>query len=231
MGFTKSKVDEGIFYRGRVMCILYTDDSILAAPTQKEIDEAIKDIQGADLNITIEGDVKDFLGINIQKKKDGKMIMSQPHLIKQIWEGPGMDYRTKAKKLPALSSKILLKNQDSEDFDQSFRYRSIIGKLNYLEKRTRRDISYSTHQCARFVEQPKDKHENAIRQIVRYLIGSKDKGMTIEPDLSKGLEVYVDSDFAGNWDNSDSSNKDPARPRHGYYITYNGVLPLWKSQL
>lgn len=105
------------------MYILYTDDSILAAPTQKEIDEAIKDIQGAGL-------------------------------IKQIWEGLGMDHQTKAKKLPALSSKILLKHQDSEDFDQSFHYRSVIGKLNYLEKGTRPDISYATHQCARFVEQP-----------------------------------------------------------------------------
>ena len=231
VGFTKSKVDEGIFYRGRVMYILYTDDSILAAPIQKETDEAIKDIQGAGLNIAIEGDVKDFLGTNIQKKKNGKMIMTQPHLIKQIWEGLGMDHCTKAKKLPALSSKILLNHQDSEDFDYSFQYRSIIGKLNYLEKGTRPDISYSTHQCARFVEQPKDEHGEAIRQIVRYLIGSKDKGITIEPDLSKGLEVYVDSDFADNWDRNDSSNKDTTRTRHGYYISYNGVPLLWKSQL
>ena len=223
VGFTKSKVDEGIFYRGRVMYILYTDDSILAAPTQEEIDEAINDIQEAGLNITIEGDVKDFLGINIQKQGEDKMVMTQPHLIKQILEGLGMNHQTKSKKLPALSSKTLHRHQDSEDFDQSFHYRSIIGKLNYLEKGTRPDISYATHQCARFVEHPKIEHGEAIRQIVRYLIGSNDKGMIFKPDLTKGLEVYVDSNFAGNWNREDSLNKDPARSRHGYFISYNGV--------
>ena len=142
-----------------------------------------------------------------------------------------MDHRTKSKKLPALSSKILHRHQDSEDFDNSFHYRSIIGKLNYLEKGTRPDISYSTHQCARFVEHPKIEHGKAIRQIVRYLIGSKDKGIIFKPDLTKGLEVHVDSDFAGNWNREDSSNKDTARSRHGYFISYNGVPLTWKSQM
>ena len=142
-----------------------------------------------------------------------------------------MNLRTKPKKLPACSSKILKRHQDSEAFDESFHYRSIVGKLNYLEKGTRPDISYSAHQCARFVENPKVEHGKAIRQIVRYLIGTKDKGMIFKPDLTKGLEVYVDSDFAGNWDKKDSLNKDTARSRHGYYISYNGVPLLWKSQL
>ena len=131
----------------------------------------------------------------------------------------------------ACSTKILLKHEESDEFDESLHYRSIIGKLNYLEKGTRPDISYSTHQCARYVEQPKEEHGKAIRQIVRYLIGIRDKGMIIEPNLLKGLEVFVDSDFAGNWDWNDSLNKDTARSRHGYFISYNGVPLTWKSQL
>ena len=41
----------------------------------------------------------------------------------------------------------------------------------------------------------------------------------------------MDSDFAGSWDKNDSLNSDTARSRHGYFITYNGVPLLWKSQL
>ena len=37
-------------------------------------------------------------------------------------------------------------------------------------------------------------------RIGRYLLGSKTKGMIYSPDLSKGLEVYVDADFVGGWD-------------------------------
>ncbi len=34
----------------------------------------------------------------------------------------------------------------------------MIGKLNYLEKGTRSDISYIVHQCARFTDDPKESH-------------------------------------------------------------------------
>ena len=40
-GFKQSKVDKCVFYRGSVMYVLYTDDSILAGPNQEEIDDAI----------------------------------------------------------------------------------------------------------------------------------------------------------------------------------------------
>ena len=60
-GFVQSKHDECLFYQGKVMYALYIDDSILGAPTQKELDAAIKAIQDAKLQITLEGDLADFL--------------------------------------------------------------------------------------------------------------------------------------------------------------------------
>ena len=35
-GFTKSKIDDCIFYRGNVIYILYTDDSVLLAQVRKK---------------------------------------------------------------------------------------------------------------------------------------------------------------------------------------------------
>lgn len=101
-----------------------------------------------------------------------------------------------------------------------------------MEKGSRSDIAYATHQCARFVDQPKREHGDAIRWLVRYLKGTRDKGMTFAPDPSKGLEVYVDADFAGNWNREESSmDRDTARSRHGYIILYAGCPIIWKSQL
>ena len=57
------------------------------------------------------------------------------------------------------------------------------------------------------------------------------RSLTIEPDDTKGLEVFVDSDFAGLWDRIDIDNRDTARSRHGYIIMYNRVPIIWKSQL
>ena len=64
------------------MYVLYTDDSILAGPDLKEVERAIEDIKKAKLDITIEGE--DFLGVNIDRKKDGTIHLTQPHLIDQI---------------------------------------------------------------------------------------------------------------------------------------------------
>jgi hypothetical protein len=65
-GFTQLKMDECVFYRGKTMYALYTDDSILAGPDKKEIEQVIEDQKAAKLNITDEGDLEDFLGIQIE---------------------------------------------------------------------------------------------------------------------------------------------------------------------
>jgi len=230
VGFKRSEVDECVFYRGNVMYVLYTDDSILAGPDLSEVERAIKDIDER-LNITVEGDIQDFLGVHIERKKDGTVHLTQPHLIDQILSDLNIQENTKEKTIPAACSKLLSRHSDSPDFDGAFNYRSIVGKLNYLEKATRSDIAYITHQCARFSTCPKEEHAQAIRWLARYLKGTRDKGTILRPDKTRGLEVFVDADFAGNWDPKETEDRDTARSRHGYFITFAGCPLVWKSQL
>ena len=104
--------------------------------------------------------------------------------------------------------------------------------LNYLDAGSQSDIAYATHQCARFAAEPKKEHGKAVRWIGWYLNGTKDKGMIFKPQSSRGLEVYVDADFAGNWNKDEAPNdRDTARSRHGYIIKYMGCPIVWKSQL
>jgi hypothetical protein len=130
------------------------------------------------------------------------------------------------------SSKLLSRHPDSEPFDGHFNYRRVLGKLNFLEQSTRGDLSYAVHQCARFSSDPKVEHGKAIKWLGRYLLATKDKGLIMRPDPSKGLEVYCDADFAGNWDPALAGEDiDTARSRHGFIISYAGVPLLWKSSL
>ena len=135
------------------------------------------------------------------------------------------------KETPASLSKFLTKFSESPDFDNSFHYRSVIGKLNYLERCTRPDIAYATHQCARFTECPKEEHGKAVRWLARYLKGTIDQGIIMHPDDSVDLQLFVDADFSGNWSRAESMDRDSARSRHGYVIMYNGCPILWKSQM
>ena len=232
IGFTQSKFDECVFYKNNIVYILYTDDSIIAGPNRSEIDKTIELIKKAQLNITIEGDLQDFLGIHIEKLDGGKYKMSQPQLIQKILEDLSLTQdNVNCKNIPMAASRILFRHQTSDAFDGSFNYRSIIGKLNYLEKATRPDIAYPSHQCARYSADPKVEHGAAIRWIGRYLKGTANKGMIFTPDTTMGLEVHVDSDFVGNWDKADTDNVDTAKSRHGYLITFAGCPICWKSQL
>ena len=231
--FKQSKVDECVFYRGKTVYVLYTDDSLIAGPDKAEIDRVVEDLKKAKLDITVEGDLQDFLGVNIDRKPDGTIHLTQPHLIDQIITDLRLnDDNVKTKSTPTSSSKLLTRHSDSPSFDNSFHYRSVIGKLNYLEKASRPDISYATHQCARFAADPKVEHGEAVRWLVRYLKGTCDKGMIYRPQKGRNLELYVDADFSGNWDPTEAAtDRDTARSRHGYIINYAGCPILWKSQL
>ena len=97
-------MDDCIFYKGNVVYVLYTDDSNLFAPTQEEVDNCITDIQATGLNINIEGNVKDFLGVNIEHHPDGTVKFSQPHLINKILKALRIDAKTIPKDTTAASS-------------------------------------------------------------------------------------------------------------------------------
>ena len=118
-----------------------------------------------------------------------------------------------------------------EDFAEHWSYRSIIGKLNFLEKSTRPDIAYAVHQCARFSANPKASHAVAVRNIVRYLIGTPAQGIVLQPN-EHSFVVWADADFCGNW-NRDTSVSDTmtAKSRSGYAITYASCPVLWASKL
>ena len=61
VGFKKSSVDNCVFYKGNLMYLLYTNGFILSVPHKDEVYKAVQGIQDEKLDITIEGDLQDFL--------------------------------------------------------------------------------------------------------------------------------------------------------------------------
>ena len=103
--------------------------------------------------------------------------------------------------------------------------------LTYLTGSVRPDIAMATHQCARFSINPMQSHEQAVMRIGRYLLSTKEKGMIYRPDSTRGIEVFVDADFAGGWDPEDALNADNVYSRTGYVICYAGCPIFWQSKL
>ena len=65
-------------------------------------------------------------------------------------------------------------------------------------------------------------HELAIMRIRRYLVDNPDRGVIYTIENTKGLEVYVDTNFASGWDSADSSNTDNVLSITGFVICYTG---------
>ena len=85
VGFKPSQFDDCVFFKGNVMYTLYTDDSILAGPDPKELDQVIEDMKGTGLQLTSEAGISDFLGVNISERQpDSSYHLTQPRLIDNI---------------------------------------------------------------------------------------------------------------------------------------------------
>ena len=102
---------------------------------------------------------------------------------------------------------------------------------SYLQNSTCPNISMAVHQTACFSNQPMLSHKKAIICIGRYLLDTRSHGIVYKPDTTKGLECYVDADFAGGWSQADSDNAENVLSRTGYIITYASCPIHWVSCL
>jgi hypothetical protein len=60
---------------------------------------------------------------------------------------------------------------------------------------------------------------------------TKDKGLTLRPDRSFGLECFVDADWAGSWQHRLCNDPLLAHSRTGYVIMYAGCPIIWASKM
>ena len=63
-------------------------------------------------------------------------------------------------------------------------------------------------------------HEQAISRIGRYLRHTRNPGIIFKPDEKKGLECFVDADFAGGWNQNDPHDASNLMSRNGFVIKY-----------
>ena len=65
IGFIVSEFDECLFYCDNVMFIVYVDDDIFISTSDNAIDKAIQDLKDQKLDLEDQGDIKDYLGVNV----------------------------------------------------------------------------------------------------------------------------------------------------------------------
>ena len=230
LGFKASSYDQCMLYRKDMILVTYVDDCGLGAKEAHSIDWFVNELRHRGFELEIEGDFTAFLGVAIERLKDGRIHMHQRGLIKKIIAAAKMD-DCNPNHIPA-STQGLGSDEDGEPWPQvPWKYSSIVGMLVYLATNTRPDIAYAVSSVRRFNRSPKKSHATAVKMILRYLKGSMDKGIFIKITGTFDLDVYCDADFCGLFGRENPCNPDSARSRGGYNISFGGVPLVWKSWL
>nr|GEU78981.1 ribonuclease H-like domain, reverse transcriptase, RNA-dependent DNA polymerase [Tanacetum cinerariifolium] len=90
----------------------------------------------------------------------------------------------------------LIKNTEGT-LVNSTKYRSLIGCLRYL-LHTRPDLSYFVGLLSRFMQEPKEQHMKAVKQVLHYVKGTKDYGITYKHNGGNIIQGFSDSSYGVN---------------------------------
>jgi hypothetical protein len=171
------------------------------------------------------GELKHFGGMKIERNENGISLSQIPN-IDETLQIEQMD-QCKTKKTP-MQQNLKLEVAEGKAIVNQKKYSSIIGKLMYITRCTRPDITTAVCILSRFSHGPGIEHHQAIKRVLQYLKGSKDwklklKGKSKDENNEWTLQVFVDSDWAGPMGKRKSTT--------GYAIYLNGCLIAWRSVL
>ena len=228
-GLRQSEHDPCLFFSPTLIVIVYVDDLLIFAKTDMLIDNFIASLQQDDILLRKEGTAEGYLGVDI-KLVDNNFHLTQPGLCERVINALGLNKHSTSCKTPAESSP-LPKDKDGDPASGLINYSSVVGMLLYLSGHTRPDISFAVHQCARYTFAPTRRHELALIRIGRYLLGTADKGLILDPSGPLSLDCYPDADFAGLWKHEHPDDPHCVRSRTGYVITLAGCPVIWTSKM
>jgi hypothetical protein len=226
----QSAHDKCLFSKPGMMVAAYVDDLVIAVENPGERSRFLEAMKDFGFTLTMDDTLEAFLGIKFETLSDGGFNLTQPALIDRIIKDTGMEACNRTA-TPAAPNSPLGKDPDGAPMDESWSYPSIIGSLLYLSTNTRPDICFAVSQVARFTHSPKQSHAVAVKRIVRYLAGTKDKGTIVKPDGTLELNCYSDADFAGLYNVDPPEDRSSAQSRMGFIIKLGGCPLVWKSAL
>ncbi|KAJ9546417.1 hypothetical protein OSB04_018960 [Centaurea solstitialis] len=101
-------------------------------------------------------------------------------------------------------------------------YLSAIGALMFLAGHTRPDISFSLNLLARYSSCPTKRHWNGVKQIFRYLQGTKDLGLYFANPSKGSLYDFAEAGYL--------SDPHTGRSQTGYVFTIGGTAISWRDK-
>lgn len=226
IGFQRSRADPCLLWRsgidGFVVFLVYVDDCLICG-SKEGVRNCIRDIKQR-FNISEMGALNEYVGAKY-KRVNGTYHISQSAMIEEFPKV--FDLKGERPSTPAIPSQVLLKSTPNDvklDAADQTVFRSGVGKLLYLTKLSRPDMSSAVRELATHMDGANEEHKKALFRALEYAVHTKYKILTLNPKMSMEGQIvgYSDSNYA--------SNKDTRRSVSGFAIYYMGGLVSWKSK-
>ena len=204
MGYSPSTADICLFIPSsasaeHVAVLLWVDDFVLMYEQEQTAEVFLARLRRR-FNIPTVGALSHFLGMDIQYKPESRqMYLSQEHTTDVLLERARMQDCNPAQ-TPCPPGTVFTKQDCPTTVSlRTTEYASLIALANYLACWTRPDIAFIVNKLCKFMSNPGDAHWQLLKHLLRYLNGTKRKGLLFDfaqPASVAGLHGYCDSSHA-----------------------------------
>lgn len=219
-GCVQSLVDKCLYIRKQDDKILYLSihvDDLLSVSNCEKYEKDFMNIVSSKFELTNLGNVKHYLGIDIEKDREGNFLISQEKYIDKIIEEANLE-SGKESKFPLDTG--YFRNYDEELLDTNDQYRKLIGMLLYLSTNSRPDVAASVSILSQKIASPSKTDLNEVKRVIRYLKGTKTMKLALsDKERGGGLMAYSDA----NW----AEDRHDRKSNTGYFCTINGGALAW----
>ena len=223
LGFSASKADTSLFFYTKggvsIFMLVYVDDIVVVSSSGQAVDALLHDL-GLAFALKDLGDLHYFLGIEVKWTGTG-ILLSQEKYANELLQRVNMKLCKPVDTPLSVSEKLSVSEGDSLSSDDSTRYRSIVGALQYITL-TRPDIAFSVNKVCQFLHSPTTVHWTAVKRILRYLKGTISVGLCINKSDSTLVSAFSDADWAGC--------PDDRRSTGGFAVFFGSNLISWSAK-
>ncbi|KAJ9560810.1 hypothetical protein OSB04_005970 [Centaurea solstitialis] len=221
LDFKKCTLEQAVYTRiskdSMLLVGIYVDDLIVTGSSKEDL-QKFKSQMEEKFEMSDLGLLAYYLGIEVTQTGGGISIKQSGYANKILTKARMLDCNET--KIPMDPGTKLIKTEGGELVDAT-KYRSLIGCLRYL-LHTRPDLSYSVGLLSRFMQEPKEQHMKAIRQVLRYIKGTLNFGITYKKKGGCKLLGYSDSSYGINTEEGKGTTG---------IVFYFGNSPIsWNSQ-
>ncbi|KAF0639715.1 hypothetical protein FPSE5266_01344 [Fusarium pseudograminearum] len=221
LGFKPLYSDIGVFIKGSTFIAVYVDDLLLVGPNKKEI-KKIKSMLSDRFKMTDLGPCEYYLGMSVRRDRPNRAIyLSQYAYIQklleefELWDCNPVSTPVAISKFNPVDDRYRVTPELKTWFARA------IGSLMYAMLGTRPDIAYGVSLCSRYLGNPTDEHQTAVKRIMRYLRGTIHFELRLQGPIQPP-QGYTDADWGGD--------QDTRRSTGGYIFNLGSGAISWSSK-